>query len=333
MALEMGLFNNALTMELGYYKNNTTNLLLDKTIAPSNGIESILTNAGEVENRGYEIGLNYNKTFNSGFNWTTNLNFSQNENEVINLELIEGTDFLPGEEARIDGNVSGSYSVLKEGLPIGTIYGYRYLGILKDGETSATQPTAVAGDPLFEDLNGDGQITGEDKESIGNGYAKYNLGFNNTFSYKNITLSVFLTGVFDVDKLNGNNVIGYQYNTLEIAKERWTPSNTEGTLPQDLWQGDQWVNDYFVEDASYVRLQNVSLSYDFSRDVLDKIGISTLQLSLIGTNLATWNNYSGFDPEVNSTRTSGTNLNTGAGLDAYSYPYQKSFTLGVKVGI
>ncbi|OEI80448.1 hypothetical protein AST99_09120, partial [Formosa algae] len=156
LALEMGLFNNALTMELGYYKNNTTNLLLDKTIAPSNGIESILTNAGEVENRGYEIGLNYNKTFNSGFNWTTNLNFSQNENEVINLELIEGTDFLPGEEARIDGNVSGSYSVLKEGLPIGTIYGYRYLGILKDGETSATQPTAVAGDPLFEDLNGDG---------------------------------------------------------------------------------------------------------------------------------------------------------------------------------
>ncbi|QDO95180.1 TonB-dependent receptor [Formosa sediminum] len=333
LALEVGFFDNSLTMELGYYKNNTTNLLLDKTIAPSNGIESILTNSGEVENKGYELSLNYNKTFNSGFSWSSTLNFSQNENTVIDLDLIEGTDFLPGEEARIDGNVSGSYSVLKEGLPVGTIYGYRYLGVLQQGETSETQPTAVAGDPLFADLNGDGQITGEDKELIGNGYAKYNLGFSNTFSYKNITLSVFLTGVFDIDKLNGNNVIGYQYNTLDIAKERWTPENTAGTLPQDLWQGDQWVNDYFVEDASYVRLKNVSLSYDFSREVLDKIGLASLQLSLIGTNLATWDTYSGFDPEVNSTRSSSTNLNTEAGLDAYSYPYQKSFTLGVKVGI
>ncbi|WP_299782623.1 TonB-dependent receptor [uncultured Formosa sp.] len=333
LALEVGFFDNDLTMELGYYKNNTTNLLLDKTIAPSNGIESILTNAGEVENKGFEIGLNYNKRFDNGFSWTSNLNFSQNENTVVSLELIEGTDFLPGEEARIDGNVSGSYSVLKEGLPVGTIYGYRYLGILQQGETSSTQPTAQAGDPLFKDINGDGQITGEDKELIGNGYAKYNAGFSNTFGYKNITLSVFLTGVFDVDKLNGNNVIGYQYNTLDIAKERWTPTNQDGTLPQDLWQGDRWVNDYFVEDASYIRLKNVSLAYDFNKEVLDKIGLATLQLSLTGTNLATWNDYSGFDPEVNSTRSSGTNLNTGAGLDAYSYPYQRSFSLGVKVGI
>ncbi|ALJ04765.1 hypothetical protein APS56_06340 [Pseudalgibacter alginicilyticus] len=333
LALELGFFNNNLTMELGYYKNNTTNLLLNKTIAPSNGIESILTNAGEVENKGIELSLNYKKTFNNGFGWTSNLNFSQNENTVISLELIEGTDFLPGEEARIDGNVSGSYSVLEEGLPVGTIYGYRYLGVLQDGETSLTQPTAQPGDPLFEDINEDGQITGEDKELIGNGYPKFNVGFNNSFNYKNFTLSVFLTGVFDVDKLNGNNVIGYQYNTLAIAKDRWTPSNPEGTLPQNLWQGDQWVNDYFVEDASYIRLSNVSLSYDFNKNVLDKIGLAALQLSFVATNLATWSDYSGFDPEVNSTRTSGTNLNTGAGLDAYSYPYQKSFTLGIKVGI
>jgi len=333
VALEVGFFDNDLTLEVGYYKNNTTNLLLNKTIAPSNGIESILTNAGEIENKGLEVSLNYNKTFANGFGWNSTLNFSQNENKVIDLELIEGTDFLPGEEARIDGNVSGSYSVLKEGLPIGTIYGYRYLGVLQEGATSDTQPTAQAGDPLFADLNEDGQITGEDKELIGNGYPKFNIGFNNSFSYKNFTLSVFLTGVFDVDKLNGNNVIGYQYNTLAIAKERWSPNNTEGTLPQDLWQGDQWVNDYFVEDASYVRLKNVSLSYNFKKDVLDMVGLSTLQLSLIGTNLATWSDYSGFDPEVNSTRTSGTNLNTGAGLDTYSYPYQRSFTFGIKVGI
>lgn len=333
LAIELGLFNNDLTMEIGYYKNNTTNLLLDKALAPSNGIESILTNAGEVENKGLELNLNYNHTFNGGFKWSSSFNFSQNENTVIDLELAEGTDYLPGEEARIDGYVSGSYSVLKEGLPVGAIYGYRFLGILQPGETSDLQPTAVAGDPLFEDINNDGQITGEDKEILGNGYAKFNLGFNNTFSYKNFDLSIFLTGVFDVDRLNGNNIIGYQYNTLEIAKDRWTPNNPDGTLPQTLWQGDQWVNDYFVEDASYVRLKNVSLAYNFDSNILDRIGLSSLQLSLTGTNLAIWSDYSGFDPEVSSKRTTSTNLNTGAGLDAYSYPYPKSFTLGIKVGI
>ncbi len=333
VGVELGLFDNRLTMELSGYKNNTTKLLLQKTLEPSSGVQSILTNAGEIENKGIELSLNFNQTFNNGLRWTSNLAFSQNENEVVELILPEGADFIPGEQARIDGLVFGSYSVLKEGLPVGSIYGYRFTGILQPGQTSDVQPQAQAGDPLFKDLNGDGQITGEDKELIGNGYAKYNVGFNNSFNYKNFTLSLFFTGVFDVDRLNGNNIIGYQYNTLEIAKERWTPNNLSGTLPQRLWQGDRWVNDYFVEDASYIRLKNVTLSYDFDSNVLDKIGLSYLQLSLSGTNLFTWDSYSGFDPEVNSKRDAGTNLNTGAGLDAYAYPNQKSFTLGFKIGI
>jgi len=331
--IEMGLFSDKLTMEIAAYKNNTTNLLLQKALPPSVGINSILTNSGEVQNRGIEVNLNFNHNFKSGFNWNSSFTFAYNDNEVKKLILPAGIDFLPGPVSRIDGSVFGSYTILKEGLPINSIYGYRLLGILQPGETYAPQPNAQPGDPLFKDLNEDGVLDADDKEILGNGYPKYTLGFNNSFSYKNFTLSAFFAGVFGVDKLNGNNIIGYQYNTLEIAKERWTPNNLDGTLPQKLWSGDRWVNDYFVEDASFIRLKNISLAYNFDAKLLEKIGLSSLQMNVTGINLFTWDSYSGFDPEVNSKGSNGTNLNIAAGLDAYSYPYQRSFSLGLKVGI
>lgn len=332
VAAEIGMFDDKLNVELGAYKNNTTNLLLDKPLAASSGVESILTNAGEVQNSGIELGVNFAHRFDSGVRWTANYNFSKNSNEVIELILPEGSDYIPGSEARIDGSLYGSYSALKEGLPLSTIYGYRYLGVLNEGETSELQPTASAGDALFKDINGDGKITGEDKESIGNGYAKYNMSFNSSVSYSNFTLSALFTGVFDIDRFNANNVIGYQNNILESAKERWSPANTDGTLPQNIWQGDYWINDYFVEDASFIRLKSLSLTYDFSQRLLSRYGISKLQVSATGTNLITWDDYSGFDPEVSSS-TSGSNLNTEAGFDAYSYPNQKGFTIGIKLGL
>ena len=333
VGVEMGFFNDDLTVEIAAYKNNTTNLLLEKSLPASLGVSTILTNAGEIENRGVELNINYYHTFKSGFNWNSNLTFAYNENEVKKLILPAGTDFLLGPEARIDGSVFGSYTVLKEGLPINSIYGYRLLGILQPGEVYEPQPNALPGDPLFKDLNGDGVLNADDKEVLGNGYPKYTLGFNNSFTYKNFTLSVFFAGVFDVDKLNGNNIIGYQNNTLEIAKERWTSNNLDGTLPQKIWDGDRWVNDYFVEDASFVRMKNISLAYNFKPNTLEKIGITSLQMNVTALNLLTWDNYSGFDPEVNSKRDSGSNLNIAAGLDAYSYPYQRSISVGLKIGL
>ena len=333
VGVEMGFFKDELTMEIAAYKNNTTNLLLQKSLPPSVGINSILTNSGEVQNKGVEFSLNFNHNFKSGFNWKSNLTFAYNENKIKKLILPAGIDFIPGPVARIDGSVFGSYTILKEGLPINSIYGYRFLRILQPGEVYEAQPNAQPGDPLFKDLNGDGAISADDKEILGNGYPKYTLGFNNSFSYKNFTLSAFFEGVLGIDKLNGNNIIGYQYNTLEIAKERWTPNNLDGTLPQKLWSGDRWVNDRFVEDASYIRLKNISLAYSFDSKTLDKTGLSSLEMSITGLNLLTWDTYSGFDPEVNSKGSGGTNLNTAAGLDAYSYPYQRSFSLGLKIGL
>jgi len=333
IGFEIGLFSNDLLMQIDLYKNITSNLLLNKEMPPSMGINSILTNAGEVENRGAEISINYNHRFSSKFSWNSSLTFAYNENKINKLLLPAGSDYMPGPEARIDGSVAGSFTILKEGLPINSIYGYRFLRVLKEGETYAPQPDAKPGDPLFKDLNGDGKIDVNDKDVLGNGYPKYTLGFSNSFRYSNFTLAFFFSGMFDVDKLNGNNIIGYQYNTLEIAKKRWTPNHPDGTMPLELWHGDTWVNDLFVEDASFLRLKNVSLSYNFNKGLIKRIGLSNIELSLTGQNLFTWDNYSGFDPEVNSKRDNGTNLNTASGLDAYSYPYQRSVIIGLKIGL
>ncbi|MEN8125823.1 MAG: TonB-dependent receptor [Bacteroidota bacterium] len=334
IGIEMGFFDNKLTMEIAGYQNNTSNLLLQKSLAPSLGVSSILTNAGEVQNRGIEFSANYNYySKDSDFSWSSDFTFAYNDNEIIELNLPGGTTFLPGPETKIDGGVDGSFTILKEGLPVNAIYGYRFLGILQPGEVYDPQPNAQPGDALFKDINGDGVFNVDDKEVLGNGYPAYTFGFNNSFSYKNFSLSVFFAGVFDVDKLNGNNVLGYKDNTLEIAKERWTPYNLDGTLPQKHWLGDEWINDYFIEEASYIRMKNISLAYNFDANTLDKMGLSIFQINITGLNLLTWDSYSGFDPEVNSKRSSTTNLNVAAGLDAYAYPYQRTFSVGLKIGI
>ncbi|MCL8006950.1 TonB-dependent receptor [Gelidibacter japonicus] len=333
LGIEMGFFNNRLNVEIGAYRNNTKKLLLAKGLAPSFGVSSILTNAGEIQNQGIELSVDYTYYSKSDFHWYTNFSLGYNDNEIKELVLPEGATFLPGPEARIDGEIFGYYSILREGLPINAIYGYKFIGILQPGQVYAPQPNAIPGEALFEDINGDGVIDSQDKKVLGNGYPKYSLGFNNSFSYKNFTVSLFFTGMFGIDKINGNNLVGYKYNTLTLAKERWTPDNMSGTLPQNNWVGDQWINNHNVESGSFVKMKNITFSYSFSPETLSKSGLSSLELYLTGTNLLTWDSYSGFDPEVNAKRSGGTNLNVAAGLDAYSYPSQKSYSLGLKIGI
>ncbi|UOB16046.1 SusC/RagA family TonB-linked outer membrane protein [Abyssalbus ytuae] len=334
LGIELGLFNDKLFFELGAYSKSTTDLLLNKTVASSLGIpdNKIFVNAGEVENRGLEFAITSNNISTPNFSWTTNLNFGYNENEIKKVILPEGATNLPGDIAQIDGDLRGSYTVIQEGLPISAIYGYRFLGILQDGEAApAHQPNLLPGDPKFADINGDGSFSSEDKEVIGQGFPKYTFGLTNSFSYKNFDLSIFISGVLDVDKINGNNIIGFKDNTLELAKGRWGPSNPNGILPQRGWKNDEWVNDLYVENSSYVRIKNISLAYNLDTKKANLPWISALQIYANATNLITWTDYSGFDPEVNSRRFGDTNLNSNAGLDAYSYPNTKTVSIGLKL--
>ena len=197
----------------------------------------------------------------------------------------------------------------------------------------------------------DNKITENDKTVIGNAYPKFYGGINNTFTYKDFDLSIFLTysfgnDVFNATKLTNTKTALQNKNVLDIANSsnRWVVVNKKGELitdPQEMADinkgktvaavydneiGDTYIHSWAVEDGSYLKLSNITLGYTFPRKMLSKIGISKLRLYATGSNLLTWTKYSGFDPEVS---TMGSGLTPG--VDFGAYPKSRSFVFGINL--
>lgn len=330
IGFDISLLQNRVNFTFDYYKKNTTGLIANKALPPSLGFGSIISNLGEIENTGFEFLISTQNISDPDFSWSTDLNLSINNNKIVDVDLVPGTEYLEMNEAQLKpiGILPfTTITIIQEGLPTNSFFGYKTRGVLGEGEVDAIQPDAVPGDPLYVDVNEDGVISSDDRTVLGQGFPKYILGLTNTFKYKSVSLSLFLTGVFDVDLLNVNRDIGYRSNRLISAQNRWTPETADGTLPFRNHTGEFWMNDQIVESGDYIRLKNVVVSYDFPKE---KLGFA-LQVYASGTNLVTWTNYSGFDPEVSSRSGSGSNLNIVSGVDMYSYPMQRTFTAGIKV--
>lgn len=336
LGVDFSLFDNRLTFNLdGYYKR-TDNLLIRVNLPKYSGYSSGLSNVGSTENKGFEFGMEYQVPTSSDFSWKTGLNFSVNKNKV--LSLGDQSEILLTSSKPI-GNVSEeSYAIIQEGQPLGSLYGYKYIGVLQEGETYAPQPNSKAGDPLFVDVNGDGLITSADRSIIGSAYPKFTFGFNNSFFYKNFDLSLFFYGKVGNDLLNMTRM-NLEWNRTEESLNRWTPSNTETDIPRNGFFYSQYggyINDHFIEDASFVRLRNITLGYNVP---LKTKAVQSIRIYAMGENLFTISNYSGWDPEVDTKGYENDNLvkyggnaqsaNAGAGLDFNSYPSMRSFTIGI----
>lgn len=332
LGTDIGLFKDRIVLEFDYYVKNTDKLIVTKSLPPSLGFGSIITNVGRIQNSGVEILLSSNNVTSKNFSWVTDINVSFNSNEIKEVLLPDGSEFLEGAELKPIGQLDRApYTIIQKGIPVNSFYGYKVRGVLQEGETDVLQPSAVPGDALYHDIDGDSAITSADRTILGHGFPKYLAGLTNTITYKSFRLSFFFNGVFDADVLNINREIGYRTNRLESALERWTPETPEGTRPFRNHSGQFWVNDELVEDASFIRLKNISLSYDLPVDKMGLKFVQNLRLYASASNLYTWTNYSGFDPEVSARVNSTTNLNIGSGVDLYSYPLQKSYAVGVKV--
>jgi hypothetical protein len=188
-----------------------------------------------------------------------------------------------------------------------------------------------AGDEKFKDLDGDGKITGGDKTIIGNALPKHFGGFGNTFTYKNFQLSTFLQWSYGNDILNANRLVfenmdGAGQNQLATTLNRWTPDNQNTIMHRAGGQGFEDISSRIVEDGSFIRLKTVNLSYKFTKDVIKKLKLSSMELYLSGQNLITWTKYSGLDPEV-----SVANSLLTPGIDYSAYPKSRIFSLGVNV--
>ena len=340
--LDLGLLNNRISLSLDYYNIDTKNLIMvDRGLPWYLGFynDEILKNAGEINNTGVEVFLGTKNITNKDFTWSTDFVFSKNKNTVTSL--INGDDWF--------GNGAPSYFsvnntvILREGEEVGLFHGYDYAGVYKGGDLpagTATLPSGVEGDPLFTDVNGDGEITNDDRKIIGNPNPDFTWGLTNNFRYKDFDLNIFFQGsqggeIFNMTNVQLNN--GDANTTYAYYNNAYSSTNTNANQPRVGNNSFREISSRFVEDGSYIRLKNIALGYNLPSNVLESIGIDKLRLFISAQNLLTITNYSGLDPEVNYSGgqggQSGNNQssNTVRGFDFGNYPTVKSVTFGLNL--
>lgn len=318
--MDFGFFDNRVEAVVDVYQKNTTDLLLNASMAPSTGFQRVTQNVGEVQNRGLEISLNTVNIHKGSFKWSTNFNISFNENEVIKLNQGENEIYS---RARFQED---NY-VTRVGNPVGMMYGLQFDGlyqhddfnwdnssqsyVLKEGVVSNGNAEIAPGGVKFVDQNGDGVINELDRVIIGNPIPKHYGGFTNNFSYKGFNLNFMFQWSVGFDVMNGNAVEmnkawGQQaFNTFAGVADMWTPFNTNTVNHTSTYAGSlgaprvgNQIHSQLIEDGSYLRLKTVTLSYSLPKPLLERMHLKGMTFSLTGQNLYTWTNYSGIDPDV-----------------------------------
>ena len=316
--LDLGLFQNRILLTADYYIKNTSDLLNTVTLPSTLGFTTTIQNVGEVQNKGFELGVDAS-VFTGEFKWDLVGNISFNRNKVI--KLSNGEDIL-GAFADVIV-LRDNLNILREGRPIGQFWGYLENGYNESGQIR------------YQDLNADGAITADDKTYIGDPNPKYLYGLNSIMSYKNFDLTLFFQGTQGNDLFNLSAISStMDYSSgvnmpREVLEDHWSPSNTQAKYPIISRNTSIMVSDRFVEDGSYLRLKNIQLAYNFPVQAMGIDWIYQLQLYVSGQNLWTSTNYSWWDPEVSSR---GSSNSTALGIDHYSYPTSKTYTVGIRAG-
>lgn len=289
IGLELGFLHDRIATSITYFKNRSSDLLASEYLPTQTGFSAVTSNLDAVvDNKGWEIELNTVNIKTKNFTWTTNFNITVPRNKLVKFDNLENTGYY------------NSYTI---GKSINQVRGYKYLGV--DNQT---------GLPIVEDVNGDGVISSsEDYQYLGTTDPKFYGGLNNTFQYKNFTLDVefyFRNRSMQYGYLwLYYNPIGMEYNvTRDMANNYWTTPGQDAKYPaltttssSDVYQSYYYYltySDYAYSSGSFLRLKNISLSYNLPKKALDKLGISNLRLYTQVKNLKTWTNYDSYDPET-----------------------------------
>jgi TonB-linked SusC/RagA family outer membrane protein len=336
LGIDVAFFKNRLSITADYYHKKTTDLLLQVSIPQTTGFSNILQNAGSVQNKGFEFGMNTVNFDSKKFTWNTNLNFSLNRNKVLDLNG-EYQRFVGQSSTSIFPGATAATSVLRIGEPIGSFYGYVFDGIWQTQEeitASGTTANVRPGDPRYLDLNGDKKIDGNDRTIIGRAQPKFIYGITNGFTYGPVSLNIFIQGVQGTDVLNLNRYeleSGFTTtNKLKSVNDRWTGPGTSNTIPKanSVVRRSTGIVSDVVEDGSFVRLKTVTVSFNVPLPEAVTKAIKTASIYVTGQNLITITDYSGYDPEVNSFGNSGLSLNT----DYNAFPNTRTFIGGIRIG-
>jgi TonB-linked SusC/RagA family outer membrane protein len=337
--LDLDLFNNRVKFAFDYYIKNSSDFLSRRIPTEANiSIQNYYFNTGEIESKGVEFTVNTRNIVTDNFTWDSTIILSKYNNELTRFQN-EGQSLL--------GKVQfDAYTVTKttEGQPVGQFYGYVTDGLFKNSTELAAGPTQETGtgigDIRFRDINKDGKIDANDQTAIGSAIPDFTYSFTNNFKYKNFNLSVVLTGS------QGNEIYNFTRHytdgiypgfgdrfgnvTTQALNAFETGVNENTNVPRITLNdpnGNGRISDRFVEDGSYLRIQNVSLSYDLPGKIFENSILTKVRLYVNVQNLYTFTKYSGFDPALG-------NLDqniTLSGIDLGRYPVPRTTSVGVNV--
>jgi TonB-linked SusC/RagA family outer membrane protein len=331
--IDFGWINNRLQLNVDYYHKRTYDLLQNITIPPSSGFEQMMVNSGNVTNQGVEAVINYDIIRHKDWQWNVSANISHNSNRIGGLK---GDQF-----ARALWSKADQVFLQRNGCPIGTLYGYVEDGFFDNmaevrsykeyAALSDTEAMKHIGEIKYRDLNGDGVITEDDRTIIGNTNPDIIYGITSNLSWKGLSLSFMLQGT------HGNDIFNYNLTDITMSNignitqsaydTRWTPQTADIARWPKATSGytRTWlISDRYVEDGSYMKMKYITLAYDWLNPC--KV-ISKINISFTANNVFCLTRYSWFDPDVNA---GGTNAAC-PGVDSYSYPSARTYSLGIKV--
>lgn len=300
------------------------------------GFASPYSNIGKMENKGIDITLTYATKPGNDFSWNSTLIFSKYKNEVT--EIQDGLDL--SRSILLNDFTPAIVTNTVEGKPMGLFYGHHYEGIFTSADQLAGAPTYYGnapqlGDAIYQDVNNDGAIDEKDLKFIGNPHPDFTYGFTNNFAYKGIELSIFVQGSQGNDIMNltrraGTLNANLYTNQLAEAIDFYSADNTDASLPRpvnSLSHPNNKISDRYVEDGSYLRIQNVTLGYSLPTDLISKLKLTRLRIYGSVQNLHTFTKYKGYDPEVGSFNQDPLFMN----IDNGRYPTPRTFTMGLNV--
>lgn len=321
IGIDFGFADDRITGTLDYYDKQTSDLLLDVPVPGTSGYRTQFQNVGKLENKGFEATLNYRLTA-GAFTWETGVNYARNDNKI--LELAPGQDQIPSTSSRW-------LNAVVVGQPIGVHWGVEFAGVdPANGDALWFLPTGETTND-YNEANAP-----ENRKNVGNPTPTDIWGWNNTFRWKGIDLTIMFQGVAGNSIfLGGDGFMAanarFEDNQTREQLQRWQQPGDQTNIPQArLYRNNgAQASSRYISDGSYTRLKNLSIGYTFPREWMDQIGFTSIRVYFNASNLVTWTNYIGWDPEVNTDyRASQVNL----GNDFYSAPQAKTFTFGVRAG-
>ncbi|SFD80113.1 TonB-linked outer membrane protein, SusC/RagA family [Chitinophaga sp. CF118] len=328
IGLDMGFMNGRINVTADYYNKRTEDLLLQVPIASYDGGGTVYKNVGAVNNKGFEIYVDVAAIQTKDFSWTATINASTYKNRVESL----GKDSILYRPIIGGGLINTNIQVVKTGQSLGSFYLIPWQGVYQDANNTLGYK---AGDNRYVDVSGNGSIGYEDRVIAGSAIPKFQWGFNNNFRYKNLELNVF------VQASHGNKIFNatyagiaaptsdVKYPTLAESANYWTAKNTGSVWadPASTTNRSYVESTQYLQNGSYVRLKNVSLSYTLHKKTTR---FADVRFTLSGQNLYTITKYKGYDPEATSTAASS---DADAGIDLGAYPSPRTITFGVNISL